>query len=271
MRHAERGLGVTTAGTRPAGLSCWEAAVSRNPEPLPILRVERPEFIDRRWDYRPGEHVTILGPTGWGKTYLGFQLLEPWCTPTAPGIILQMKARDDTVKKFAKKNRFRTVPMWPASPSVFNPRPAGYVVKPRFTHDPDIDNPTQYSAFRHAMVQAMKHGRGVKVFVDESADMCDIGLEKQMNHMLRQARSLKAGFWSATQRPFNAPQMAYGGANHLFIGNDPDKRSRDRYSEISGIDPKIIVGATLGLSHHEWLYIRRTRDNSPTVMCIIGA
>ena len=63
-----------------------------------VLSFPRDDFLSRRWRYRAGEHVTILGPTGSGKTYLGYQLLEKVATPKLPGIVLVMKPRDATVR-----------------------------------------------------------------------------------------------------------------------------------------------------------------------------
>ena len=41
-----------------------------------ILRVPREEFVTQRWHYEPGEHVTLLAPTGNGKTTLAYELLN---------------------------------------------------------------------------------------------------------------------------------------------------------------------------------------------------
>lgn len=236
-----------------------------------VITIDRADFCARFWDPWPGEHVTIVAPTGWGKTHLALQLLVPQCTDKAPAIVLQMKARDDTVAAFRKAAGFKVIRDWPPA-QVPGRRPPGWVLAPPVKFDPDIDVPVQYDTFRRAMVGAMKRGKGIKVFADESADLQDIGLGKIMNHMLRQARSLQAGFWSATQRPYNAPMLSYGQATHLFIGNDSDKNSRKRLAEIGGIaDTKMIERVSLELPQHHFLYIRKPRGKTGAVMCVVGA
>lgn len=238
----------------------------------PIAHIERDEFLSRYWDWRHGEHVSILGPTGWGKTHLAFQLLGPVSTPEAPTIILMMKPRDKTVDQFRKSHGLKRVRSWPPPASVWRPRkPPGFVVQPRHTFDADVDEDRQYQEFRKVLISAMKRGKGVKVFADEATDLQEIKLGRQLSHFLRQARSCEASMFGATQRPYGAPVAMYSQAMHLFIGNDPDKRSQDRYKEIGGIDPDLLVSATTRLQQFQWLYIRRARDKNPAVMCTVSA
>lgn len=251
--------------------------VRRRGAPIPrVERFERDEFVSERWSHLRGEHVTILAPTGWGKTTLAFDLLAPLSTPDEPSVILVMKPRDQTVSEFGKRMGFLRVRSWPPPISRSHKRspirPPGYLLWPKFTHDPDIDVARQRREFRAAMLGCMRRGGGVKVFADEVADLGRgaLGLEKIVDHFLRQARSLDASMFCATQRPFNAPGQIYGGAMHLFIGNDPDHRSRKRYEEIGGIDPDIVTGITSELQQYEWLYIRRARGRTGTVMCVVG-
>jgi energy-coupling factor transporter ATP-binding protein EcfA2 len=239
-----------------------------------VVKFGREEFVAERWDHRPGEHVTILGPSGWGKTTLAFDLLAPLSTPEAPTIILVMKKRDKTVTKFGAEHKFRRVQAWPPPPNLklWEPRkPAGYLLWPAFTGDPDVDEDVQYGTFRAAILDAMDRGKGIKVFGDEAADLKDIGLERVINHAYRQGRSLEQSTFTASQRPFGIPAMCYGGAMHLFIGNDTDKRSRDRYGEIGGVDKNLIIEHTQDLGQFEWLYLRRARGATKIRMCIVGA
>jgi hypothetical protein len=244
--------------------------------PLAVTRIERADFIGQGyWDHRAGEHVTILGPTGWGKTQLAFDLLRPISTPDEPSVILCMKARDSTVERYGKEMKFKRLRNWPPPITYSNKRspirPPGYLLWPKFTGDPETDEHRQHDEFRSAMIGCMKRGKGVKVFADEVADLKEIKLERTLSHCYRQGRSMGAAFFSATQRPFGAPPVIYGGSVHLFIGKDDDRRSQLRYGEIGGWDEEQITATTMELNTWEWLYMRKARDGKPPVMCVVGA
>ena len=78
-----------------------------------VTYFERDDFIKNYFRYAPGEHVTILGPTGSGKTTRAYQLLAEVATPELPGIVLVMKPRDATAVKWNKKLGFKRVRNWP--------------------------------------------------------------------------------------------------------------------------------------------------------------
>ncbi len=231
-----------------------------------VERVGRQEFLDECWDYNPGDHVTIIGPTGSGKTYLGYQLLDATVTPEQPGIVLVMKPRDSTVKKWSKTVEFVTVRNWPPAYSPWKPRkPRGYVVWPKFSYDPDRDNDAMYAIFRRVLLDSYRKGKRV-IFGDEVYSLAqELGLEKELVTLWSKGRSMETALWTATQKPTHIPLWAYSQAEHLFLHFDPDERARKRFSEIGGVDPKLVESIVLTLQRHEWLYIRR-RDGA---MCIV--
>ena len=234
-----------------------------------VVQFSRREFLERRWTYRAGQHVTVLGRTGNGKTTLVFQLLAHTATPKLPGVVFAMKPRDETMSTWTKGLRFQRVKSWPPPPRLFQwwkPEPPGYTLWPPHTFDPDVDDELLRTEFRRAMMHSYKRGNRI-VVIDEIFGITDeLNLAKPAITLWTRGRSMGAGLWGGTQKPSHVPLWAYNQADHLFLSYDPDKRSRDRFGEIGGVDPQLVKDITLQLPKYHWLYIRR---DGP-VMCVIG-
>jgi hypothetical protein len=230
-------------------------AITKTPLPASIPRAE---FLDDYWDYRPGEHVTIIGPTGCGKTWLGYELLDRSVSERLPAVMMVMKPRDATAKAFTKRLRFRTVRAWPPLPSIWQPgKPRGYTLWPKHSYDPERDDYNLWKTFRAGILDSYKKGKRI-LFADEAYGLCaELRLEKELITVWSRGRSMGTGLWAATQRPTHVPLWAYSQAEHLFLFRDPDKRARERYAEIGGVDPAVVLYATDQLAEYECLYIRR--------------
>ncbi|HET7637451.1 MAG TPA: hypothetical protein VFK47_01800 [Ktedonobacteraceae bacterium] len=237
---------------------------------MEITRLDRTDFIENYWDYQAGEHVTIIGPTGSGKTWLGYELLGATATKDLPAVVLVMKPRDATVQKFSEAYKYKTIKNWPPIRHPFSGRPAGYVLWPHTTFDPDIDDYQHWEIFRRALLDCYKKGDYI-IFADETYSLAEeLGLKKELITLWTKARSMGTGLWSATQRPTFVPLWAYSGAEHLFLAKDPDKKARDRFADIGGIDPELVKTTVMKLAKHEWLYIRRSGPNGEPEFAIIG-
>jgi energy-coupling factor transporter ATP-binding protein EcfA2 len=214
------------------------------------------EFFRR--EHRQGEHVSIVGPTGSGKSVLGLSLCK---------IIGDRPARDGRparVVVFATKPRDRTVAAlgWPS----VKEWPPGYgqehvVVWPR-PRDPDTAARQQRVVFRKVM-QAIYREGGQTVYIDEAAYFerqppTGLGLGGLMEQYWQTARSLDLTLIAGTQRPRLVSRSMWSEPSWVFIFRVHDEDDLRRVAEAAG-GRAHVVEAAQRLGGHEFLVVRRAR------------
>lgn len=243
---------------------------------MPVT-IGRDEFLRHYFQYKPGEHLTLLGPTQSGKSTLAFQLLKVTTYPRLPGVVLVMKPRDPVVTDMAQKLDYQIVRDWPpplhlrrkvkTRGKVEIQQPPGFMVWPKHTFDAERDDAHMAAVFHRTLMGNYRRGDNV-IFADEIYGLSkELRLERDLNAIWSRGSAMGCGLWASSQRPYAIPQWAYSSPQHIFLANDPDKRDRDRFREIGGVDPDLIEHVTKTLPKYHWLYIRRTGPE----MAIISA
>ena len=239
-------------------------------------RVSREEFIERYFQYEAGQHLTVIGRTGSGKSVLGFQLTEKVMSPELPAVVLAGKPRDETIGGFQKRNELPIVRAWPPPivksiwQKAANDKPSGWVLWPKHSFDVERDNFNMALQFKRAIDDSYRRGNRILV-ADEIAEIQnDLRLKPEVKAVWSRGRSMGTGLWSFTQRPAWIDPLAYNSAEHLFLAYEPDQSNRKRFGEIGGVDPKLVTELVMDLDKFEFLYIRRSDPltNKPS-MCII--
>lgn len=253
---------------------------------MPLLtRLDRQEFLDHFWDYQPGEHVTFIQPTGGGKTHLACQLLG---ASGVPATMLVMKPRDPVPAQWTQRLGYKEIGHWPPPQKwPWQEKPPGYTLWPKQSlTDLDADDELLAKEFGNALLHAYRKGDQV-VFADEVGGLCELKLQKHLKALWMRGSGMGAGLWAATQKPSGdqngpaVPTYMYSAPVHLFLGHDRDRRNRQRFGEIGGIDGRTVEEAVMGLrlfpvnvngvTKHvsEQLYIRKGGP-SGAYMCVIG-
>jgi len=237
-----------------------------------VYVISRDTFASDYFHYRPGEHVTFGGPTQRGKTTLAFKLLEYTATPDFPAYVAVSKPNDKTSENEGKRLGYRRVSEWPPQKQVkelWGERPAGYLVWPKFGDmDKDVDNAAEVTRALlmdrySAGAKGKKKSQGILMMDDTMVKARILGLDKEMTTILAMAGAMGLGQWTFVQKPTDSgrtPIWAYGASEHLFIVKDPDRRSRMRYDEIGGFDPKVVSGLSETLKPFQFLYLKRTEE-----------
>lgn len=197
---------------------------------------------DKRW--KQGEHLSIIGPTGSGKTYLGLALL-----PIRKYItVFASKPRDDLLLAYGKKHKYEKIAQWP--PSSMTER---VLLWPRYNGP--ADRARQHIIFRNAVNDQFRAGAWC-LFIDEVFYWTEIlRLAEWLKAIWVQGRSIKLSLMAATQRPAAVPLLMYDQATHLFFFRFRDERDLKRIGGIGWLDRKDIQETVSRLEQYEFLYI----------------
>jgi len=239
--------------------------------------IGREEFASEYFVYKPGEHVVFAGPTQRaGKTTLAFKLLEYTATPECPAYIAVSKPKDPVTERESKRLGYRRVENWPVEPKMgelFNGKPSGYVVWPKFGDmDRDVGRATEITGrlLRDRYAQGVKGRKGILVCDDTVVKSKLLGLDQEMTTHIAMAGAMDVGGWYFVQKPTDSGRAAiwaYGNCEHIFISKDPDARNRERYDQIGGFDAHQVDAISQNLKPFQFLYLKRTGNR----MCIVDS
>lgn len=234
--------------------------------PWPTLR----RLLLERW--QPGQHITVIGPTGSGKTHLALHLAEmrPFI------LVLATKRVDPLVHELEAAGYLVTADLddvlWtvdPNQPGRRRPLRPRVVYWPRAPESMDSRERLvfQSNAFRKAMDWADKTGKWA-ILIDEAMWMAQqLRLEKELDALWFQGRTQGLSVIACAQRPSRVPRLAFSQATYLFIGKFGDKRDIETLRDISSTIPKQVVEQAinqLDFDRHEFLFID-TATNSIAV------
>jgi hypothetical protein len=219
-------------------------------EPIPFIDWD--EFL-AGFEFEQGQHVTMVGATGSGKTTLALKLLEY----REFMIVLATKNRDESLyPKLRSKGYVLTDqadPDWHQTPKV--------IFRPKLESPSGEAKEQQKEAFQRILVNVFNEG-GWSLYGDEIRYLSDnLGLRVELETLWLQGRSNGTSIIVATQRPVSIPVIAFESATHLFLFRMTDQANIQRASEFGGADTDLIRHTLPRLPRYEVLYVdTRTGD-----------
>lgn len=190
----------------------------------PIARADWLPGALREW--HPGQHVSVVGPTGSGKSRLAIDLLRGSRWVAAIGT----KRTDGTLDTLLRDG-YRRVPRWGAvrhRATIRGPRDERVIVWPEWRAITDDHNPIWEEALNSAWLAG-----GWTLFLDELSAISDRQL---LRALYTQSRSSGVSLLAGTQRPRWVPVETWTEATYVAVFRAHHRGDSDAVADAVGLD-----------------------------------
>lgn len=208
-------------------------------------------------EWKPGEHVTCIGPTGSGKTHAALTLAS-LCRYS---LIIATKRKDPLLSELSRRQLVATDlskdVLWAGDRTPMHNR---VIFWPRTPEKATARQRVQHQAkeIRTALDWADRTG-GWALVIDELMWVGrNLGLERELESIYFQARTQGVSLIGAAQRPRQVPLLALNQSTYLVLWQTSDKQDIERLRELSAGFPRGFIEASVqGLewNAHEALFI----------------
>lgn len=202
-------------------------------------------WLQQNW--KQGEHVNIMGPTGKGKTTLALEVLDIRDYVVGLGV----KRFDETIEKFKSRKGYKVIKKWPPDIQYhkvllwIKPKTLGGLRE-------------QTYILRNALNQIYIAG-GWCIFIDDAGYVSGyLHLGSEIGIMLNQGRSSHLSVVIAMTQPKSVvarmPSEAFKQCTHQIVFKYTNQVEIKAISEIMGIDYKQLLAYMEQLGEHDCLY-----------------
>lgn len=217
-----------------------------------------------RAEFKQGDHVAIIGPTGSGKTHVAFPVAEI----RSYVLLVACKPKDPLVEDAIKRGYWLNQTDEVEIPYVDGrPLHSKVIYWPRLGDKARAKIPQAQVLAAEKRHQRPRVGSAIgyvrneghwSILIDEGTWVCrDLGLQRDIDSALFQFRSLNSSVIILGQRPSWMGRYVLSSPTHLFLFSTNDGDDRKALGDVSGVDSRLVAElvAQLDYSRHEFLYV----------------
>lgn len=241
-----------------------------------VRKIETPEYgiLTRRefleefaYRYRRGQHVTLFGPTGRGKTTLAGQMLAVTHPPKSDvnGLITIQLGPDQALEHLGKP-----MDSWPPRiPIKLFDREDN---KPHiYRYQPEPSKPEDFLRIRQTAARILRwffSARNWTLFIPDLQVVADpgmMGLGKEVDQLIITTRKHQTSIWVDAQAPRWVPRSTGDMTSHLLVWRNRDEGTLTRLKQICGLDLGFLSDLLKSIDYHDCIWI----DNVANEMYVV--
>lgn len=213
-----------------------------------IQQLSRKQFLQLfQATWNMGEHVTLIGTTGSGKTYLAedLYLLRQWV------VVIATKSKDETLDGY--DTSFYKIKKWP---------PDWYQRRVLFWKKPDeLGNfSDQREAIYNVLSNIYKYGGRTVGLDDVYYISATLKMKGELQMLYTQARSQDISLVGNIQRPSWVPLEVTNQATHVMLFGIKDDKDIERVAQAQGMKKSVLENAIALLEEYEFIWVRMNKD-----------
>lgn len=209
-------------------------------------RIPWDKFVRGPLKWNPGEHFTLIGPTGTGKTTMLFNVL-----PLHPYVaVFATKPADKSMEGLIEHSGYLKINRWKSLDPIQFPR------RVLWPNAKQMDSKAlQKEVFHDAFEKIYVEG-GWTVALDELWWISNmLKLDEDVKMYLLQARSLGISLLSGAQRPAWIPREIYSACTHLMFWRTNDEDDLKSIGGVGWRSAALIRELVANLEEFQCLYV----------------
>ena len=202
------------------------------------------DSFKRQW--KAGQHVLLVGPTGSGKTVAAEDMLKL----RSYIVVVATKAKDESLDAY---EGFKKRDEWPPN---FNEKRILFWKKPKALGD----FASQQIAIYQLLNDVYQRGGWTVYFDDLVFITGTLRLKEPVRMFYTQVRSQGVSIVASLQRPFWAPLEAVSQSTYALVFAAHDEHDIKRLSEGLSINYKQLLSAIRELQQYEFIFLRTGKE-----------